>query len=85
MKKIELDIRPGDIIYLPPKDILTAEDLSARWGGEVKPDSLKNWRTMKIGPKYVKLGKGANCRIVYRLSAVEKYEREHEITPKVKK
>lgn len=70
------------------RDILTTEDLSARWGGEVTPETLMNWRSMGLGPKYVKLNKkkkDSASRVVYRLKAVEKYERENEITPKTKK
>lgn len=66
------------------KDILSTEQLSARWGGEVMPETLVNWRGEGRGPKYVKLGgKSNNRRVVYRLAAVEEYERANERTPKV--
>ena len=75
------------------RDILTTEELSARWGGEVTADTLANWRSMGMGPKYVKLnnkkkGKdgeahdGKNIRVVYRLKDVMDYEKANTITPK---
>lgn len=74
MKKPE----PAAII----KDVLTPEELSARWGGEVLPGTLAQWRVTKMGPKYVKLGGKHGKKIVYRLSAVQQYERENEIAPR---
>lgn len=63
-------------------NILSTDQLSARWGGQVLPGTLENWRSAGMGPKFVKFGKGRSCRVVYRLEAVEEYERSNEITPK---
>lgn len=78
----KLNLTPGSITYMDPPGILTAEQLSARWGGQVLPGTLENWRSAGLGPRYVKFGKGRNCKVVYRLSAVEEYERANEMTPK---
>lgn len=56
-------------------DFLSTEELSARWKGEVQTGTLENWRTMKLGPKFVKLGRGRNSRVVYRLTDVIAYEK----------
>ena len=48
---------------------LTTEELAARWG--VTPATLRNWRTKKKGPAFVKLG-GKLVR--YTLEAVEAWE-----------
>lgn len=39
------------------KKFLTAEEVSERYRGEVTVGTLRNWRAMKIGPAYVKIGK----------------------------
>jgi hypothetical protein len=51
--------------------ILTAEQLSLRWG--VPATTLGRWRWSGHGPIYVKMGK----HISYRLSDVETFEEEH--------
>ena len=48
---------------------LTTEELAARWGVTVA--TLRNWRTKKKGPAFVKLG-GKLVR--YTLTAVEAWE-----------
>jgi len=43
---------------------LTAEEVAERYRGEVSIGTLRNWRTMKIGPSFVKLGKAVLYPIV---------------------
>lgn len=45
---------------MPPADaeLITADEAAARLGQ--KPQTLRNWRSMRKGPKYLKLG-----RLVY--------------------
>ena len=33
--------------------------------------TLQNWRVSRQGPKYVKLGKGRNCKVAYRPADVD--------------
>ena len=47
----------------------TEEELSKYWG--VKRKTLQKWRTMGIGPSYVKLG----ARVVYPYEYVAAFER----------
>ena len=49
---------------------LTAYDLSKRWKWTVRPRTLKNWRGVGRGPKWVKVGTLA----LYRLEDVEAHE-----------
>lgn len=49
---------------------LTAEELSARWKGKVKPGTLKNWRYQDRGPRFIRVG----ISPLYPLAEVEKYE-----------
>src|SRR6266700_6332567 len=36
---------------------LTTEEVSKRYRREVSPGTLRNWRAMKIGPSFLKIGK----------------------------
>lgn len=36
---------------------LTPEEVSERYRGEVTVGTLRNWRAMRIGPSFVKIGK----------------------------
>jgi hypothetical protein len=36
---------------------LTAEEVSERYRGEITVGTLRNWRAMRIGPAFVKVGK----------------------------
>jgi hypothetical protein len=36
---------------------LTPEEVSTRYRGEITVGTLRNWRAMRIGPAFVKVGK----------------------------
>lgn len=36
---------------------LTAEEVAERYRGEVSVGTLRNWRAMRIGPTFMKIGK----------------------------
>jgi hypothetical protein len=36
---------------------LTAEEVAERYRGEVSIGTLRNWRAMRVGPTFVKIGK----------------------------
>ena len=55
---------------------LTTEELAARW--KMSPQTLENWRSQGIGPKYIKLGNAKSALVIYRLTDIEKWERTHE-------
>ncbi len=44
-------------------------ELAARWG--MSPKTLQRWRTINVGPEYLKLGK----KVMYPLTDVEDYEK----------
>lgn len=58
-KKIS-DLRP----------LLTVEDLVARWKGKVSSVTLAAWRSRRVGPGYIKVGRA----VLYPQTYVEKYE-----------
>lgn len=43
---------------------LTPEEVTERYRGEVSVGTLRNWRAMKIGPSFVKIGKAVLYPIV---------------------
>ena len=54
----------------PPKQFLTPEEVSARYGGKISVRTLANWRNLGTGPKYTKLG----GRVMYRIADLEAWE-----------
>lgn len=36
---------------------LTADEVSQRYRGEISVGTLRNWRAMRVGPAFVKIGK----------------------------
>jgi hypothetical protein len=56
-------------------EVLTPEDLSARWKGKICPGTLQNWRCNGTGPNYTKVGRA----VFYPLSEVERFERENVV------
>lgn len=55
--------------------MLTTDDLAARWC--VSRGTLENWRWAGTGPTYIKLGGSKKSMILYRLSDILEFEREH--------
>lgn len=49
---------------------LTADEVSARYRGSVSAGTLRNWRAMKVGPSFVKIGKA----VLYPLNELEAWE-----------
>jgi hypothetical protein len=48
----------------------TAEDVAERW--ELSPRTLANWRSLGLGPAYIKVGRS----VLYRESDLAAYEDE---------
>ena len=46
---------------------LTAEEVSDRYRGSISVGTLRNWRAMRIGPTYIKIGKADTRSDVARL------------------
>lgn len=60
---------------MPDPVYLTPEEVSERYRGEVTAGTLRNWRAMRIGPSYVKVGKG----VLYPLTALEAWDRANVV------
>ncbi|MFC5437118.1 DNA-binding protein [Rhodanobacter umsongensis] len=54
---------------------LTPDDLSARWQGTIKVQTLTGWRNKRKGPPFVKFG----SRVLYPLDRLEEWEKKHTV------
>lgn len=54
---------------------LTAEEVTKRYRGEVSIGTLRNWRAMKIGPSFVKIGKA----VLYPIVELEAWDEMNKI------
>jgi len=54
-------------------DLLTPDQLAARWAGKVSRRTLANWRSSGRGPDFLKQG----WEIRYRLEDVKAYETQN--------
>ncbi|MCK1626317.1 MULTISPECIES: helix-turn-helix domain-containing protein [unclassified Bradyrhizobium] len=52
---------------------LTPEEVSTRYRGEVTVGTLRNWRAMRLGPAYVKIGKA----VLYPLDELDAWDRKN--------
>ena len=50
---------------------LTPAEVSARWKGTIKVQTLTGWRNKRKGPPFVKFG----SRVLYPLALLEQWER----------
>jgi hypothetical protein len=59
-----------------PEVWLSVEQLSGRLG--IPVNTLRAWRRQGHGPKGIKLGRGQSGAVRYRLTEVERWERQQE-------
>ncbi len=52
---------------------LTLEEVVERYRNQVSEGTLRNWRSKKIGPSFVKIGKA----ILYPIGELERWERSN--------
>lgn len=55
---------------------LTAEEVSERYRGEISVGTLRNWRAMRVGPAFVKIGKA----VLYSLDDLEAWDKRNKVT-----
>jgi hypothetical protein len=58
------------------KKFLTAEEVSERYRGEITVGTLRNWRAMRIGPAFVKIGKA----VLYPIGELEVWDQKNLVT-----
>lgn len=60
---------------------LTAEEVAERYRGGVSVGTLRNWRTMKIGPSFVKIGKA----VLYPVAELKAWDEANKVQCRVSK
>jgi hypothetical protein len=58
------------------KKFLTAEEVSERYRGQVTVGTLRNWRAMRIGPAFVKVGKA----VLYPVEELDAWDQKNMVT-----
>ncbi|MCU4161455.1 helix-turn-helix domain-containing protein [Acidiphilium sp. AL] len=56
-------------------EFLTAEEVSERYRGAISVGTLRNWRAMRIGPPFIKLGKA----VLYRISELDAWDKTNTV------
>ncbi|PDS43286.1 DNA-binding protein [Rhizobium anhuiense] len=54
---------------------LTPDEVTERYRGGVSVGTLRNWRAMKIGPSFVKIGKA----VLYPLGELEAWDERNRV------
>lgn len=54
---------------------LTPEEVSERYRGSVSVGTLRNWRAMRIGPPFVKIGKA----VLYPAGELEAWDEQNKV------
>jgi hypothetical protein len=63
------------------RKFLTAEEVSERYRGSVSVGTLRNWRAMKIGPTFVKIGKA----VLYPTNELDAWDQRNTVTCRASK
>jgi hypothetical protein len=54
---------------------LTPEEVSERYRGGITPGTLRNWRAMRIGPSFVKVGKS----VLYPVEELDAWDERNKV------
>lgn len=65
----------NDANETPDDDFLTDEEVVARYRGRITLGTLRNWRALKIGPPYIKVGKA----VLYSRAALQAWDRRNTV------
>ncbi|MEI3853664.1 MULTISPECIES: helix-turn-helix domain-containing protein [unclassified Ensifer] len=55
---------------------LTDEEVSERYRGGISVGTLRNWRAMRIGPSFIKIGKA----VLYPVADLEEWDKRNRVT-----
>lgn len=55
---------------------LTPEEVAERYRGGISVGTLRNWRAMRIGPTFLKIGKA----ILYPVSELDAWDEKNRVT-----
>jgi len=54
---------------------LTAEEVADRYRGTVSIGTLRNWRAMRVGPSFVKVGKA----VLYPVNELDAWDQKNKV------
>jgi hypothetical protein len=60
---------------------LTPEEVSERYRGSISVGTLRNWRVMRIGPTFVKIGKA----VLYPIIELDAWDQKNIVTCRASK
>lgn len=60
---------------------LTPEEVSERYRGGISIGTLRNWRAMRIGPAFVKIGKA----VLYPIDELDAWDQKNMVTCRASK
>jgi hypothetical protein len=60
------------------KKYFTTEEVAERYCGAVSVGTLRNWRAMRIGPPFVKIGKA----VLYPVEELDAWDKKNLIVPR---
>ena len=60
---------------------LTPEEVSERYRGVISIGTLRNWRSMRIGPAFVKIGKA----VLYPVDELDAWDQKNIVTCRASK
>ena len=60
---------------------LTPEEVSERYRGGISVGTLRNWRAMRIGPTFIKIGKA----VLYPINDLEAWDQKNIVTCRASK
>jgi hypothetical protein len=63
----------SDVKFLTPSEVV------ARYREEISEGTLRNWRAMRVGPAYVKIGKA----VLYPVDALDAWDKMNTVTCRV--
>lgn len=65
----------GEIVTALEDDLLTDDEVVARYKGRITLGTLRNWRALKIGPPYIKVGKA----VLYSRAALQAWDKRNTV------
>ena len=60
---------------------LTPEEVSERYRGQVTVGTLRNWRAMRLGPGFIKVGKA----VLYPVEQLDAWDQKNMVTCRASK
>jgi hypothetical protein len=60
---------------MPEPMFLTLNEVIERYRGQISDDTLRNWRSMSVGPSFLKIGKA----VLYPLEELDQWDRRNLI------